>query len=219
MTPSARYCQCGKLAGHGSVCALGPDDGDRDAERVDRGWEEQNARNREARHRKREHASMAAREQQRAGMTALDLHRSAMERAARLSTVKAGNVEPGRGGGDGVGPPAQQTMDDDPRWREHLLIVRSRLERMHALLDEAEGHGTAQQLAAQMDGSEKDRLILAEEGLSPLAVVEKLGRLIAGSPETVRRVRRAAGRSARDGARTEEKPNTAGWRRVQIGAR
>ena len=38
-------------------------------------------------------------------------------------------------------------------------------------------------------------------GLSPVAVVEKLGRDIAGSPETVRRVRRQAGRSGKDGHR------------------
>lgn len=139
----------------------------------------------------------------RATQTVHDLYTEAVEREARLSTVPAGNVERSRGGTGPSGPGAQQTMDDDPRWREHWTVIRSRLERVLELLDEAEGIGP---IAANttMLGAEKDKRIIAEEGLSPLAVVEKLGRDIAGSPETVRRVRRAAGRSGKDGRRIEE---------------
>lgn len=215
-----RFCQCGKPAGHVSVCNLGPDDGDRDIERVDRGWEEQNARHREERFAKHQRASQAERRERRASLGALELHRHAVERALRLSTVAAGNVEPGRGGDGPAGPPHQQTMDDDPRWREHEAVLRSRLERMHELLDEAEGHGSVSGTAL-MTTEHKNWLILAEEGLSPIAVVEKLGRDIAGSPDTVRRIRRAHGRSALDGRKTDatgsaEVPIWARARRVVI---
>jgi hypothetical protein len=152
----------------------------------------------------------------RATLTVHALYVEATEREAGLSTVAAGNVERSRGGTGPAGPPSQQTMDDDPRWREHWAVIRSRLERVLELLDEAEGLGPI--LAnTTMLGDEKDKLILAEQGLSPLAVVEKLGRDIAGSPETVRRVRRAAGRSGKDGRRIEETSDSTGpIRRVVI---
>ena len=83
-------------------------------------------------------------------------------------------------------------------------MIESRLRRVHELLDEAEGLGPV--AAKTLLGSEKDDLIIREGlGLSPLAVVEKLGRDIAGSPETVRRVRRARGRSMKDGSTLDER--------------
>lgn len=198
-----RLCQCGKPAGHASVCRLGPDDGDQEIERVDRSWEETNARHREERFAKKKRGMDAERREHRAEMTGLELHRLAVERAGRLSTVQVGNVEPSRGGGTQVGPPRQQLLDDDPRWTEHWAVIESRLRRVHELLDEAEGLGPV--AAKTLLGSEKDDLIIREGlGLSPLAVVEKLGRDIAGSPETVRRVRRARGRSMKDGSTLDE---------------
>lgn len=159
----------------------------------DPAWLEQEARRREDRFDKRWRSFAAARRTARAGMTALELHRHAAERQAKLSTVAAGNVEPSRGRRDPVGPPTQQVLDDDPMWREHWRIIRSRLERVHEKLDEAEGVGTTAQSTTLL-GVEKDRMIIAQgRGLSNRAVVDLLGEDIAGTPETVRRVRRRLG--------------------------
>jgi hypothetical protein len=156
-------------------------------------WLETEARRREERFEKRWLSFDASRRSERAGMTALELHRLAAERAARLSTVAAGNIEPSRGGGDSAGVPAQQVLDDDPVWREHWRIIRSRLERVHEKLDEAEGIGRTAQ-STRMLGVEKDRLILTQGvDLSNQAVVDLLGADIAGSAKTVERVRKAAG--------------------------
>lgn len=169
-----------------------------DVERVDGAWEEQHARRREERFEKRRRDFAADARGRRATMTVLELVREALERATTISTVASGNVEPSRGGSDPAGPPRQQTMNDDPRWRETWAVIHSRALRALELLDEAEGLGTVA-ATTKMLGVEKDRLVLREEGFSPIAVVEKLGRDIAGSPETVRRIRRKAGRRASDG--------------------
>ena len=170
---------------------------------MEREWADREAERRATRWEKRKRGIDAERRERRAQMSDLELHRHLVERYGTLSTVAAGNVEPSRGGGDGVGPPKQQQLEDDWRWRETLTVVRSRLERAHELLDEAEGVGPVASTTT-MIGEEKDKRIISDgEGLSPGAVVEKLGRDIAGSPETVRRVRKAAGRSTKDGYRIE----------------
>lgn len=161
-------------------------------------WLESEARRREDRFAKRWQGFNSARQIQRVDMTPLELHRLAAEREARLSTVAAGSVDPSRGGSDPAGPPGQQLLDDDPVWREHWRIIRSRLERVHAKLDEAEGLAPPAQ-ARQLLGVEKDRMIVAAScrGLSNQAVVDLLGADVAGSAETVRRVRRREGLDSR----------------------
>jgi hypothetical protein len=168
-----------------------------------------------ARWEKRKRGIDADRRARRGEMSVLELCRLAIERQAKISAVPAGNVEPSRGGSERAGPPAQQLLDDDPMWRNHWTVIRSRLERVHEKLDEAEGLGPVAATTTML-AEEKDKRILGEEGLEPLDVVEKLGRDIAGSPETVRRVRRAAGRSAKDGRRIDPAAPTPSVRRVVI---
>ena len=174
-----------------------------DVERIDPQTEAQLTQRAAERYERRKRDFDAERRGHRAGMSTLELHRAAVERQAKISTVAAGNVEPGRGGDGPVGPPRQQQLDDDPRWREHEAVIRSRLERMHELLDEAEGLGAVAEKA--MISAEKDQLILTKgKGMSASAVVALLGTDVAGSPETVRRVRRRAGVSVKDGLEREQ---------------
>jgi len=188
-----RLCDCGKRADHIGVCNRS-DENDPDGIRVDAKTEDLFAERRAERFAKRARTFAEERTAQRAKADLLMLHREVIERAGRLSTVGAGNAERSRGGGDPSGPPRQQQLDDDPRWREHETVIRSRLLRLHELLDEAEGHGTVAG-NMQMLGVEKDKLILSREnqGLSAQAIVDKLGTHITGSAETVRRVRRQNG--------------------------
>lgn len=180
-------------------------------------WLDIEAERRIERWAKRKRSIDAERREHRALMSTLELHRHAVERLGKLSAVPAGNVEPSRGGSERAGPPAQQLLDDDYRWRDGWSVIRSRLERAHELLDEAEGVGPVASTTTML-AEEKDKRIIADgEGLSAVAVVEKLGRDIAGSPETVRRVRKAAGRSTRDGSRLEQPPAHGPVRRVVIG--
>jgi hypothetical protein len=163
---------------------------------------------------KRKRGLDADRLQARAQLGAWALHKQAVERLAKLSTVAAGSVEPSRGGSETVGPPRQQTLDQDPAWREHWDVIRSRLLRVHEKLDEAEGLGPT--AAKTMLGVEKDREILTKgRGFTAQAVVDLLGRDIAGSAETVRRVRRKHGYSTRDGEPLPD-PQTGTVRRVRI---
>ena len=155
----------------------------------ERGWAEVESRQREERWEKRKRSIDAERRERRAEMTALELHRHAIERQAKLSTVAAGSVEPSRGKSERAGPPLQQLLDDDPRWRENWAVIRSRLHRVHELLDEAEGLGASAEKT--MLSSEKDRAILVQgRGYSCDAVVDLLGRDVAGSSRTVWRKRR-----------------------------
>lgn len=193
-----RLCQCGKPAEHDSICrpgrtpaGLDPDD----VERVDAAFEETTSQYAEGRYQRRKREFDSERRQARAGMDAFALHRWVIEHQVALSTVAAGNTEPTRSAtGDTAAPPRQQLLDDDPRWREHMSVIRRRLELAADLIDEAEGHSTVSS-TANMLGVEKDKLILdaANQGLRAQAVVDRLGSHIAGSAETVRRVRRAAG--------------------------
>lgn len=163
---------------------------DRDeVERVDLEWEERHARKREERFAKDKLQIDTARRDGRRRMTPFELHRHAVERLAKISTVAAGNVEPSRGGDERVGPPKQQRIEDDPRWQEHEFIVRRRLELMHQLLDEAEGLGS--QAARTLTREEKNRMVLTQgRGYTCEVVVDLLGREIAGSVRTVWRIRK-----------------------------
>lgn len=160
-----------------------------DAERPSQEWEDGEAERRRARFEKRKLGRDNERRQDRAGLTTFQLFLLAVKREAKLSTVPAGNLEPSRGGGDRVGPPGQQLLEDDPGWAEDWQVIRSRLLHAHEKLDEAEGLGAS--AVRSMLTDEKNREILVKgRGLSARAVFDLLGRDIAGSPETVRRVRR-----------------------------
>ena len=187
-----RLCECGRVADHDGICAptrLAA------AQRLDDERDEVNAERARARHERRQRAFDAER---RAALASIDgtlsLHHLAVERVAGLSAVAAGQVERSRGGSASSGaPPAQQMLDDDPRWAEHWRVIRSRLLRVHELIDEARGHGTVAG-SEQLIGVEKQQRVIEQgRGLSPAAVVEELGRGIADSASVVRGDRIDAG--------------------------
>jgi hypothetical protein len=193
-----RVCGCGKPAGHNSICrpqrrsaGLEPDK----IERVSDAFEDLTTERAHGRYERRRRDFDNARRQERAGMDALTLHRWISEQAARMSTVKASTVGRSAPSSDEPsGVPRQQQLDDDPRWREHMSVIRRRLELAAGLIDEQMGHGTVA-AAGNMLGMEKDKLILSSDnhGLRAQAVVDRLGSHIAGTAETVRRVRRREG--------------------------
>lgn len=192
-----RLCECGLAAGHRQVCrarTVAGLDPDPDVQRVDAPTEAVITERAHGRFDRRRREFESERRQQRAGMDTFALHRWVVEHQVALSTVAGGNIEPSRGGGEPGGPPRQQQLDDDPRWREIWAVIRRRLEQAADLIDEAEGHSTVAS-TANMIGAEKDRLILdrANAGLRAQAVVDRLGSHIAGSAKTVQRVRREAG--------------------------
>lgn len=136
------------------------------------------------------------RRRDRDAMSTIDLHRSALERAIKLSTVGAAAV--GSSSPSSTHPSKNlaldrsgaQLVEEDPRWNECQLVIRRRIEKMHDLLDEYEGLGSAAQAAAAMDSYDKNARILKEGRGHPCdVVVDLLGREIAGSPRTVWRVR------------------------------
>jgi hypothetical protein len=200
------------------------DDRPRTIDRTDRAyraWLDSEADIRRGRHEQRARRHNAERDTQRAAMSTLQLHHHALELAVTLSTVPAGGIEKSRGGGDPqILAGSQQLLDDDPRWREHWAVIRSRLLRALALLDEHRGHGPVPN--PDMTGPEKDRLILTEgEGYSAEAVVALLGAHVAGSARTVRRVRKLAGRDPKDGRHPDTPtppptPASTAVRRVRI---
>jgi len=158
---------------------------------AERDWVADHADRRRERWDKKKRAIDSDRRMRRAQMTALELHRHAIEREAKISTVSAPPV--GRSSPNSetqrVGPPRQQTLDQDPRYQEAWFVIRRRLEDVHRLLDEAEGLGPT--AASTMLTEEKNRLILVDgRGHSCEAVVDLLGREVAGTSKTVWRVRR-----------------------------
>ena len=191
---------------------------------AEREWIDEEAERRRARFDKRKPQLDQDRRIRRAEMTLLELHRHAIERQAKISSVSAGPV--GRSSPNSErqrpGPPAQQQLDDDPRWREAWKVIRRRFEDVHRLLDEAEGLGPS--AVASLLSDEKDRLILTEgRGHSCQAVVDLLGREVAGSARTVFRVRREKAEgvlghavSTIDGERLEDLREKPGVRRVRI---
>lgn len=173
-----------------------------DLERVDAAWEDQEAQERRQAHETLARDLAAERRERRQRTSTLQLHRQALARMTRMSTVPAGNVAASRGGDPPAGPPAQQLLDADPRLREHWQVIRSRLELTHDLLD---GYELGAGGDVVLSGVEKDRLILVRgAGLSAAGVVGLLGTGVAGSVRTVERVRLAAGVSVRDGLPRED---------------
>lgn len=170
-----------------------------DVERVDPEWEEAHARRREENSQNGKLQFGTQRRLEREDLDLLELHQLVIDRAGRISTVPAGNIEPSRGSGEGGGVPHQQRLDDDPRWIENNAVIRARLERQHELLDEAEGLGMVA-ATTNMLAEHKDQMIITKgEGYTASSVVALLGSDIAGSTETVRRVRRKFERSTKDG--------------------
>lgn len=221
-TPVVR-CSCGKPARHTSICRdIGTPPGlpVDDVERVPADWEETRARRREEKFSKVRRDLDANRRMQRSQMTAIELHRLAIERQTTLSTVPAGPVGQSSPNSErqSPGPPTQQLQDDDPRWREVGYVIRRRLEDWHRLLDEAEGLGPS--AVSTLDGDDKDKLILSQgRGHSCDAVVDVLGREVAGSARTVFRVRKKAGVSTLTGEPIENIgsiANRPGVRRVSV---
>ncbi|MGN6870296.1 MAG: hypothetical protein ACTHMY_18050 [Solirubrobacteraceae bacterium] len=187
--------------------------GDEGAERVDLDWEEKQARKRAERwlaakpnalagalpHHRAETKPGLDRDRRAArhGLDAHQLYRLAIARAARISTVRAGNVAASSAGSGhpsknlAVDHSGAQTLEDDPRWGRHWGFVKAGLLLVHELLDEAEGHGTQ----TDMTSEAMNRLILEEgRGLSCREVAEKFPEATAGGKASiVARVRRNQG--------------------------
>jgi hypothetical protein len=190
---------------------------------AERDWVDGETERRHGRWTKRKQSIDSARRMLRAGMTSLELHRSAVERAMTISTVSSPPV--GRSSPNSErerpGPPAQQPLHPDPRYQEGWFVIRRRLEDVHRLLDEAEGLGAT--AVSTMLAEEKNRLILVDgRGHSCEAVVDLLGREVAGSSRTVWRIRRnqavvvlGYAVSTVDGERLPERDDP-GVRRVRI---
>lgn len=185
-----RLCECGKIAGHNSLCyteRIGVD------QRVDRAFENAMADERRDRSDKRKARISSERRSARARQDDWQLVMDAREAEMLLSTVKAANPESGARGSEStmVGPTTQR-LDDDPRWRLAKRQLRRAAEQLLDLADEIRGHGVAVTATVQL-GEHKDAEILACVGLKPREVVQHLGREVAGGTRTVERVREAVG--------------------------
>jgi hypothetical protein len=180
--------------------------GDREAERVDTSWEEAETARRQRHWDARKPDIDRARRDARhrlefdefgrprpAHSASADLFRLALERAATISTVAAGNPEPSSGGGsDSAAPPRQQTLEEDPRWNRRWQIVKRGLLLIHDLLDEAEGLATRPWTDATSE--EMNRVVLTEgRGLSCKEVAAQFPEATAGRASVVARLRRNQG--------------------------
>lgn len=193
-----RLCQCGKIANHDSVCWPGRTPGlpFDNVERISTTAENIIAERGRLRYERNRRKFDTDRRSQLAQMDDLALHRWITQNAVALSTVKANTISKSAPNSENqrIGPGPQQTLDDDPRWREHVSVIRRRLEQAAELILEAQGLSTVASTSS-MDGTDKDKLILhhSNQGLRAQAVVDRLGTHIAGNAETVRRVRRREG--------------------------
>lgn len=186
-----RLCECGLPADHDSVCqpsrlAI--------AQRVDEAWAEENAERRSERHEKRQPEFQARRIAQRAAMSIEQLHALAVTRAAKLSTVPAGNIAPshGAGGHPSVNLALQSTsvdLESDPRWRGTRDAQRRALLRQHELLDEYEGLGPARS-DPDLTAEAKDAAIVSPENEHLTAAEFARQYPGYGSPATIARKRR-----------------------------
>jgi hypothetical protein len=187
-----RLCECGSIAGHDSICkpsrlAV--------ARNIDTEWQEAETDRRAVRWEKRKQQLDMERRTKRSGLDAWELHRLAVERVAKISTVAAAAT--GRSTPSTKHPSANlaedrrgaQTLDDDPRWRSCWDVIERQLNRAHLLIDEAEGHGPVAVRA--LSAEEKDALIVdpSNDGLSVAQLIQDLGADICGSASTVSRVR------------------------------
>lgn len=193
-----RFCECGKLAGHDSICKPGRTpaglDPDREVQRVDREWEDQHAERRNDRHARRQPGFRAERILARSQLSTAELHTLAAVRAAKLSPVSAGNIAPSHGaaGHPSVNLALQAQgvqLSTDPRWRGTDELERRSLLRKHELLDEYEGLGVAQ-AEREITGEDKDAEIVAphNEHLSAAEFSRQFPGY--GTPSTVSRKRR-----------------------------
>jgi hypothetical protein len=181
-----RLCECGKPAGHNSLCfveRVGLD------QRMDLTDAEVKTR--------REHSDSRRRrvnEERRAARTRVseyELVSQVREAELLLSTVAAANRETSSSESQRVGPSTQR-VDDDPRWRLAKRQLRRSAEQLLDLAEEIRGHGIAAGATTQL-GEHKDAAILECAGLKPREVVQHLGREVAGGSRTVERVREEHG--------------------------
>lgn len=158
-----RLCECGKVAGHNSICLPGRQtaglDPEREVQRMDvlarvgasipsAEIDDPAAERRAERHARRQPGFRADRHQERAHLSNQQLQALADIRAAKLSPIAAGNIAPSHGS---AGHPSANLalragsidLNQDPRWRGADSAERRALERKHDLLDEYEGLGTA----------------------------------------------------------------------------
>lgn len=192
-----RLCDCGLPAGHDRICrparvpaGLGPDD----VQPIDADIEEIYARRRAERHAKRQPAFREQRVLARSRMTNQQLSALAAVRAAQLSPIPAGNIEPSHGAG---GHPSTNLalrarsvdLRADPRWRVSDDAERRALVRKHELLDELEGHGTAT-ADRELTPEDKDTAIVAAENAHLTAVEFARQHPGFGAPSTIARKRR-----------------------------
>jgi hypothetical protein len=157
-----RLCECGSPAGHDSICKPGRLAA---ATKVDREWEDRNSGLRTLEHSKRQPDFRAERALARSLLTTRELAALADQRAAKLSTVSAGNIAPSHGGAQhpSVNLALQARSVDlasDPRWKAAEESERRTLNRKHELLDEYEGLGVAR-AERELSAEEKDAEIVA----------------------------------------------------------
>ena len=184
-------CECGLAENHDSVCrptrlAV--------ARRVDTEWEEANARQREARHSKRQPGFRGERQSGRRALSNRELASLAEVRLAKLSPVPAGNISPSHGAG---GHPSvnlaerARSVDPraDPRWKASDDSERNALLRKHDLLDEYEGLGVAAP-ERELTPEQKDAEIVHpdHEGLTAAQFARQYPGY--GSPKTIANKRR-----------------------------
>ncbi len=143
-----------------------------------------------ARHTRDRLRSNSKRRERRLEMTGLDLVREVLRELPTVSTVKAGNVEPSRGGSETGGVPDQQRIEDDPRWKLADGIIKRHAMSLLELVDEARGFGRSDAVAS-LTTEEKDAAIrLVGEGKTAESAWLALGDPGYGSISYIRRKRK-----------------------------
>jgi hypothetical protein len=173
--------------------------GDREAGRVDRDWEDANADRRRERFAKRKPAMTADLRGRLRAMDVDTLRAWVLAETTAMSTVRAGNVEPSRGGSDSAEPPRQQALSDDPRWTRYEEIEKRGLLLKADLILEAKGHGV--HATGDRSSREAARLIVDRgRGLSckETARLPDLSEFPGITPAFVRRVREVQGTGLAD---------------------
>ena len=182
-----RLCECGKPAGHQSICwteNIGTE------QRVPLVWENAHA---DIRRERSDARKRRVSNDRRAAMARYpDWKLVSMARKAELllSTVHAASLESSGGGGSERVGPTTQLLEHDPRWYLAKRSLRQSAERLIEIADEIRGYGMAAGAINQL-GEHKDAAIMECVGLKPREVVQHLGSAVAGGTRTVERVREA----------------------------
>jgi hypothetical protein len=178
-----RLCECGRPAGHNSVCL---------SNSAERQWVAVEAEERRDHSDGRKRRIANDRRAAQARMSDWELVLEAREAEFLLSTVGAASTGPTQGGESQRVGPSTQLLEQDPRWRLAKHQLRRAAEQLLDLAEEIRGHGIAATATVQL-GEHKDAEILKCVGLKPREVVHHLGKEVAGGTRTVERVREAAG--------------------------